>query len=135
MRERESVFRRTGFTLVELMIVVVVVGILATIAYPNYVTTREKALDREAISALMLIRNSERMFFSRSESFYPSPAGTQSNIVSINGNLTLDLNENIWDYAIITASPTLFTASATRGGRIWAITNTAAQPTCTGACL
>ncbi len=135
MYERGFVAREAGFTLIELMIVVIVVGILATMAYPNYVTTREKALDKEATSSLLLIRNSERMFFSRIESFYPAPAGTQGNIALINGNLTLDLNERVWDYTVGTSSPTAFTATAVRSGRTWTITNTAAQPACTGTCL
>jgi len=133
MREQE---RTWGFTLIELLIVVVIVGILATVAYPSYVATREKTLDREAISALILIRNSERMFFSRLETFYPpSPFGAQTCLTHINGNLSLDLDARNWAYQVITSSPTVFTARAVRGTRTWSITNTANQPTCAGACF
>ena len=124
-----------GFTLIELMIVVIVVGILASMAYPNFQATREKALDKEALSALVLIRNSERMFFSRLEAFYPTPVGVQNNLAFINGNLSLDLNANIWAYAVGTTSATTFTAVAVRGTRTWSINNTANRPTCTGACF
>jgi len=127
--------RRKGFTLVELMIVVVLVGLLATMAYPNYVTTREKALDKEAIAGLMLIRNSERQFFSRLESFYPTPIGTQGCATFINGNLSLALNANFWAYSVTTTSATAFTARAVRGGRTWSITNAVGDPTCAGTCL
>src|ERR1700710_2883305 len=37
-----------GFTIVELMIVVAVVGVLASLAYPAYQSHRTKALDRAA---------------------------------------------------------------------------------------
>ncbi|MCM8797475.1 MAG: prepilin-type cleavage/methylation domain-containing protein, partial [Candidatus Omnitrophica bacterium] len=36
--------------------VVVVVGIVATIAYPFYTTAKERALDKEAIANLKLIQ-------------------------------------------------------------------------------
>ena len=36
--------RRKGFTLVEIMIVVAIIGLLAAIAIPNFIKAREKAL-------------------------------------------------------------------------------------------
>jgi len=133
MRHRKRLI--AGFTLIELMIVVVIVGILATMAYPNYVATRERSLDKEAISGLMLIRNSERMFFSRLDRFWPTPAGFQTSIAFINGNLTLDMNERIWDYSVTSVGTTVFTGRAVRAGRTWSITNTGGDPVCAGACL
>ncbi len=43
-------FRMQGFTLVELLIVVAVIGILALISIPNYTTLRQKVYNASALS-------------------------------------------------------------------------------------
>lgn len=45
--------RSSGFTLIELMIVVAVIGIIAAIAYPNYTQYVERARRTDAQGALM----------------------------------------------------------------------------------
>ena len=73
MIAKVSKFRRTfinGFTLVEVMIVVAVVGILAAIAYPNYteyVLRGKRAQAREAL--LDLMQQQERYFTQNSTYF------------------------------------------------------------------
>jgi prepilin-type N-terminal cleavage/methylation domain-containing protein len=53
MKKRQP--SREGFTLVEIMIVVAIIGMLASIAIPNYINARAKANTVACISNLKLI--------------------------------------------------------------------------------
>ena len=54
---------RKGFTLVELMIVVAIIGILAAIAIPNFLQFRLKAKTSEAKSNLGAIRSTQVAYY------------------------------------------------------------------------
>ncbi|MEE8317717.1 MAG: prepilin-type N-terminal cleavage/methylation domain-containing protein [Candidatus Omnitrophota bacterium] len=59
-----SVVSKKGFTLLELIIVVIIIGILASIALPQYISTLEKAKSAEALGILGTLRSSiERHWF------------------------------------------------------------------------
>lgn len=67
------VMKKNGFTLTELMIVVLIVSILATFAYPSYVDHVRKTARKEAIGVALEI--SGRMERVRSQLFkYQAPA-------------------------------------------------------------
>jgi prepilin-type N-terminal cleavage/methylation domain-containing protein len=51
--------KKNGFTLTELMIVVVIVGLLAAIAIPRYVSQMERGFVAEAVQMLSAIRQAE----------------------------------------------------------------------------
>ena len=52
-----------GFTMVELMIVVTIIGLLATIAMPMFQMVPERSKSTEAVTALGLIRSSMRVYY------------------------------------------------------------------------
>ena len=57
-----------GFTLIEVMIVVVIIGLLAAIAYPSYTAYVERGLQREAQGQIVELASALERY--RSKNFY-----------------------------------------------------------------
>jgi len=62
-------FSRKGFTLLELIIVIIVIGILASVALPRYVRITEKARVAEACSMLGSIRSSQLRYYAQYQTY------------------------------------------------------------------
>ena len=75
-----------GFTLIELMIVIVIIGILATMAILNYTSSKQKSYEAQMKSDLRNLATAEEAFFYDSSTyttsfplmnnFMPSAGGT-----------------------------------------------------------
>jgi len=63
-----------GFTLIELMIVVVIIGILAALAIPRFMEATGKAKKSEAKSVLKQIYVLERAYFQENDTYVASTA-------------------------------------------------------------
>ena len=61
--------RHGGFTLVELMIVVAIIGILAAIAVPNFVKFQARAKQSEAKTSLRAYFTAQKHYFSEADEF------------------------------------------------------------------
>jgi len=66
--------RKLGFTLIELMIVVAIVGILATIAYPAYTDYLIRGRIPDATSALAAKRVQMEQYFQDNRTYVGAPA-------------------------------------------------------------
>jgi len=81
-----SAFRSKGFTLIELMIVVSIIGILSVLAIPNFQNFRSKAMQAEARANLAAIHTCELVYFSDFNAFVSDEdAFTEINYIPVSG--------------------------------------------------
>jgi len=119
-----------GVTLIEIIIVVVIIGILATLAIVRYGPTREQAFDREAQENLRLIQTAEKLYRVRAVNIYYTSTGVTpaDHIAAINTYLKLDLStvNNRWNYT--TDLNGCIQAIRTSDGRVWRMTISENEP-------
>ena len=103
-----------AFTLVELIVVTIIIGILGSIALPQFLVTQERALDNEARANLRLIRAAERQRRMETSNF-----SAYADIAAINDSvlgLRLDIPAGNWLYLTTATAGTACCAQATRNG-------------------
>jgi len=102
---------KRAFTLIELIVTLIIIGILAVLAFPQFSKTKEHAIGKEAIANLKLIAAAEKIYRIEANTYI-----SESNISNINTDLKLFLpstsNRN-WDYSVTGAAST-FNSTATR---------------------
>jgi type IV pilus assembly protein PilA len=125
---KKSHVRKGGFTLIELMIVIAIIGILSAIAIPAFLRFQLKAMTSEARTNLAAIRTAEELYhaeFGVYVSATASPPGVNGNTKTNFSNTSgagAGFDQIGWvpdgpiyfNYSISTSS------AATRNGEYWA---------------
>jgi len=105
MRGEQPVARRSesaGFTLVELIIVIIIIGILAALAIPQFVSSTRDAQEATLAGDLAVMRNSINLYYHQHGSTYPgavkqngtaTPTGAADNPNAFVHQLTQYTNE------------------------------------------
>ena len=106
---------RLGFSLMELMVVVLILGILAAIGLPGFGKTRERAYWQEAEQTLLAIYAGERAYFLINDAYYDVNEGAGDPMAEWR-RVNID-NPNLGSIPVtytVSASGSTFSATATR---------------------
>lgn len=107
-----------GFTLIELMITVAVIGILAAVAFPSYTQYIVRANRSAAQSFMFTVANRQEQSMLNARSYFSVATGTaaQWTAVSINVPTEVQANYVVTVASDNTATPPTYTITATPSG-------------------
>lgn len=108
-----SLKNKSGFTLLEIIIVVIIIGVLASLALPKFFSTVEFSRAQEAYSAMATVRGSLERYYLMKNSTYASASTSNIDVGDPlfgqpNAHFTLQItNQGPNTYTIIAARNTL----------------------------
>lgn len=95
--------QNSGFTLVELIIVVIVIGILAAVGMPQYTKAIEKARSAEALAGINNLQQGEKIYYANNELYLATDditAGTGKMSDAQQKNLDINLPQKGWTFQV-----------------------------------
>jgi prepilin-type N-terminal cleavage/methylation domain-containing protein len=128
-----------GYTLVEILVVLVIIGVLIVLGWPNYLKIKEVTLNREAKASLALISAADKIYKMEQTFYYPYST-SENSPANINTNLKLSLPTAppSWSITVDSTTPGSEKATAKRSigagadNRVWTQLFSSDTPTCAG---
>jgi len=114
---------RTAFTLIELIVVVIILGVTLFLCLPNFNSTTQWAYSQAAKNNLMAIYSAQLNYFNNNNvgAYCINTPGLCDNLSHINTNLSLNISDSVYSY--------ICCPSVTAPGFVcWATNGTAACP-------
>ncbi len=111
--------KKTGFTLIEVLMTIIILGVIVGLAVPNYFHTVEQARSNEARVNLQIILMGQKIYLLNNNTFWPAGL-TNTTLSDINTNLNTDIATPQYYSLSVTAdantgTAATFSATASRG--------------------
>lgn len=106
--------KKSGFTIIELLIVVIIIGVLATMAVPQFAKAVEKTKMGKAQNMITLINKAQAMYYAENDSLTDAQAQLRNYVEAVtigsDGDWTYDVT-----FAGTTATQYTITADRVKG--------------------
>jgi prepilin-type N-terminal cleavage/methylation domain-containing protein len=89
---------RKGFTLLELIVVLIIITIIAGFAIPSYQKSTQKGREREAYLKLLTIHGANQIYKAKYGAYVDSGGSVVQDLNFINSNLSIDLSSTDLDF-------------------------------------
>ena len=86
MRKEKNAVNKTGFTLVELLMVVVIIGLLTAVALPGYRKSVEKSRAADALTTMQAVSKSEHAWYLTNNDYTKDFSDLDIDLTDANGN-------------------------------------------------